>query len=99
MVYHNNLLDQDAVPLLDNYPENLNTFFIASGGNYYSVYDEPSEGCYDQNLDGFCDSPFVLGCNPGVPEEECLKQLALKNIVNYNDPLPFTEKDGWDNLN
>jgi parallel beta-helix repeat protein len=26
-------------------------------GNYYSDYDEPKEGCYDVDKDGFCDKP------------------------------------------
>jgi len=98
MVYHNNLLEQDAIPILDNYPQNLNTFFISSGGNYYSVYDEPSEGCYDQNSDGFCDSPFIFGCNDKSSEEACAKKLAFQATINHNDPLPFIEKNGWDNL-
>ena len=98
MVYHNNIFHHDETLIIDNNPENLNTFFISSGGNYYSDYDEPSEGCFDQNSDGFCDSPLIFGCNSEVPEEECIKELALKNTVNYNDPHPFTEKDGWDNL-
>jgi len=99
MVYHNNLLEHDAIPVLDSHPENLNIFFISSGGNYYSVYDEESEGCYDQNSDGFCDSPFVFGYDLRDTEEECVEEFALQNTVNYNDPLPFTEKDGWNNLN
>lgn len=28
------------------------------GGNYYDIYDEPSEGCEDANNDKFCDAPF-----------------------------------------
>ncbi len=29
------------------------------GGNYWSDYDEPSEGCNDVNADGFCDDPYT----------------------------------------
>lgn len=29
-------------------------------GNYYSDYDEPSEGCADVNSDGICDEPLFL---------------------------------------
>jgi len=98
MVYHNNLLELEAIPILDNYPQNLNTFFVSSGGNYYSIYDEPSEGCYDQNSDGFCDSPFIFGCNTNASEEACAKKLVFQKKFNHNDPLPFIEKNGWDNL-
>lgn len=29
------------------------------GGNYWSNYDTPAEGCNDTNGDSFCDSPYV----------------------------------------
>ena len=29
------------------------------GGNHWSDYDEPSEGCNDVNADGFCDEPYT----------------------------------------
>jgi len=98
MVYHNNLLEKDALPILDNSPQNLNTFFVSGGGNYYSVYDESHEGCYDQDSDGFCDSPFIFGCDDRSSEEDCAKKLAFQTTFNHNDPLPFIEKNGWDIL-
>ena len=38
-----------------------NVFNLAApdGGNYYSQYDESTEGCNNTNSDSFCDSPFV----------------------------------------
>jgi len=37
-----------------------NVFEVAApdGGNYYSQFDQPSEGCNDADSNGFCDSPF-----------------------------------------
>jgi hypothetical protein len=37
-----------------------NIFEVAApdGGNYYSQFDEPSEGCNDADSNRFCDSPF-----------------------------------------
>jgi parallel beta-helix repeat protein len=32
-------------------------------GNYWKVYDSPSEGCEDLNNDGECDSPLILKDN------------------------------------
>jgi len=59
VVFYNNIMELEAEPIVDQNPFN-NTFFISSGGNYYSVFDEPFEGCSDQNSDGFCDSPYVF---------------------------------------
>ncbi|MGB8980903.1 MAG: PxKF domain-containing protein [Anaerolineales bacterium] len=38
-----------------------NVFNLAApdGGNYYSQYDESTEGCNNTNSDTFCDSPFI----------------------------------------
>lgn len=30
------------------------------GGNYWSEYDSSMEGCFDLNMDGFCDAPYLL---------------------------------------
>ncbi len=30
------------------------------GGNYWSDFDTPAEGCSDQNNDGFCDAPRIV---------------------------------------
>jgi len=46
----------------------------------------------------FCDSPFIFGCNNKSSEEDCAKKLALQATIDHNDPLPFIEKNGWDNL-
>jgi len=39
-----------------------NTFTVEAsvGGNYWSDYDAPEEGCNDLNNDGFCDSPYYF---------------------------------------
>ena len=39
-----------------------NAFNLAAptGGNFWSDFDTPSEGCTDRNSDGFCDSPKVF---------------------------------------
>lgn len=39
------------------------------GGNYWSSYDTPGEGCVDGNLDGFCDAPYMLLGGAGVDYE------------------------------
>lgn len=30
------------------------------GGNYWSIFDEPAEGCVDVNHDTFCDAPYIF---------------------------------------
>jgi len=61
----------------------INQYFdgLSVGGNYWSDYDEPSEGCDDINLDGFCDQP---------------KYFSIYN-PSYGDFYPWTKSDGWKN--
>ncbi|MFH2027555.1 MAG: NosD domain-containing protein, partial [Nanoarchaeota archaeon] len=58
-IYNNNFVDNDE-DVNNSILLSLNSFSLASQGNYWSTYDEPSEGCYDQNNDGMCDSPYLL---------------------------------------
>lgn len=53
------------------------------GGNYWSTYDSPAEGCNDLDKNGFCDAPFNLyttNDDPGI-------------VVSDNEP--WTVPDGW----
>jgi len=60
LVYHNNFLEPTGLQINDECVGCNNQFFIGVGGNYYSNYDEPSEGCNDVNVDGYCDDPFTF---------------------------------------
>ena len=82
LVYHNNFLNPQLNQIIDECVGCTNQYSIASGGNYYDTYDEPSEGCNDVNLDGFCDDPYIITDDIGVP--------------NGQDDLPFTVPHGWD---
>ena len=56
-IFHNNFIN-NIVQVV--YPEN-NIWDNGSQGNYWSDYDETSEGCLDPNNDGICDSPYNIG--------------------------------------
>lgn len=57
-VYHNNFISN--VKQISDTNNTENNFVFA---NYYSVYDEPGEGCFDANSDGICDSPYLIQVN------------------------------------
>jgi parallel beta-helix repeat protein len=45
------------------YPGSIGNLFNLSlpvGGNYWSNFDTPAEGCSDANNDNFCDAPYVF---------------------------------------
>jgi len=57
-VFHNNLINT-TTPAHDYYNNTWDNGY-PSGGNYYSNFDEPSEGAWDNNSDGIADSPYKI---------------------------------------
>jgi parallel beta-helix repeat protein len=37
-----------------------------TGGNYWDDFDEPADGCVDNNGDGFCDAPYTFSSGAGA---------------------------------
>jgi len=61
-VYNNNFLDNDnfEARLYDDGGANIFNRPDPTGGNHWSDYDSPDEGCADINVDGYCDAPYVF---------------------------------------
>ena len=66
VLYHNNFIDNTPQNAYDQY---LNVWDngYPSGGNYWSDFDEPSEGAYDNNGDGIVDTPYQI---PGSSNQD-----------------------------
>ncbi|PIN73245.1 hypothetical protein COV20_03370 [Candidatus Woesearchaeota archaeon CG10_big_fil_rev_8_21_14_0_10_45_16] len=56
-VFFRNNFESNAGATVVNTPAD-NYFNTTGTGNYWFHYDTAAEGCNDDNLDGFCDSPF-----------------------------------------
>jgi len=58
MIYYNNFIDNEQ----NAYDECTNTWYNEAlrQGNYWSDFDEPDEGAYDNNLDGIVDDPYNI---------------------------------------
>lgn len=104
IIYHNNLIDNSLYNALapgtnvwdDGYP---------SGGNYWSDFDEPGEGAYDNNGDGIVDSAYILSgtsqdrfplMNPwdGTPPTPPCGDASGDGIVNIAD-IVYLVNDLW----
>jgi parallel beta-helix repeat protein len=57
-IFNNNFVDNVNQVRLEFGSDNLFHLNAPVGGNYWSSFDSPAEGCFDQNEDGFCDSPY-----------------------------------------
>lgn len=81
--YNNDIIDNGS-PLVEpvSYWGGVLNLPAPIGGNYWSDYHTPAQGCDDLNDDGFCDAPYVLreGPNPG-------------DVMQDN--LPWTRMNGW----
>ena len=58
VIYHNNLINNTANAYADSIQLWYNTSLYE--GNYYSDFDEQSEGAWDNNSDGIVDSPYNI---------------------------------------
>lgn len=55
----NDLVEAIAQPILDDTEvPDVNTYDTRWGGNYVFLFDEPVEGCFDEDADLRCDGPF-----------------------------------------
>lgn len=79
-IINNNFINASAKLYSNTNTGNVFNLNAPAGGNYWSSYNEPGEGCYDANADGFCDQPYYYGYYPHDP------------VIDY---LPWTKQDGW----
>ncbi|MGC9308047.1 MAG: NosD domain-containing protein [Thermoplasmatota archaeon] len=97
VIYHNNLVDNGA----NAYDQGQNTWYNTTleEGNYWSDFDEASEGAYDNDSDGIIDTPY----NVSGDDNQDLYPLAMQWQPDYAPPvttlslLPATPNgnNGW----
>jgi parallel beta-helix repeat protein len=58
-IYNNNLI-ANSIQISSYGIGNIFNLALPTGGNYWSNYDTPAEGCNDSNNDHICDSPFIF---------------------------------------
>lgn len=84
-IYRNNFINNRIQSFV--YDDSIDVFNldIPMGGNYWSNFDTPAEGCTDTNNDGFCDASYVFTDG----------EHNLPWTKDKQDNLPWTKKDGW----
>jgi len=103
LIYHNNFINNEtqAENFFEEYGENSGEYGENSfdngypeGGNYWSDYDTPEEGCDDKDKDGFCDNPYTFdGGRDNYPFVKQNGWLLTKNqppipIINFSPKNP-----------
>lgn len=59
-IYHNNFINNAIQAAVFDGSDNIFNLPSPDGGNYWSNYDTPTEGCNNLNGDNFCDTPYVF---------------------------------------
>ena len=90
-IYNNNFIN-NTLDVFDFSGGNVFNLPVPTGGNYYSDFDTPAEGCNNVNSDNFCDSPYVFAggqdnlpwVRPIVAEKTLPEKAAdlAKELVN-----------------
>ena len=91
-IYQNNLINNNY----SSYDEGVNKWYNSTlqEGNYYSDFDEPNEGAWDNNSDGIVDTPYNI---PGGSNHDLYPLMypygeldttppQITNIIDVPDP-------------
>ncbi|MBU1992194.1 right-handed parallel beta-helix repeat-containing protein, partial [Patescibacteria group bacterium] len=97
-IYNNNF---DGNNFAQAHSNDLNIFYspLPEGGNYWSNFDEPAEGCNNVNGDNFCDAPYIFnGGQDNLPWTKKDGWIVISNnppILSFPSTGPYAG-DGID---
>jgi parallel beta-helix repeat protein len=82
-VINNNFLTNEVQATVSG-PSVFFSLGAPTGGNYWSDFDTPAEGCSDQFSDGFCDAPRVVpgGRNDNLPWTKPFGQQVITVAID-----------------
>ncbi len=99
-IYHNNFIN-NTNQASDNGNNTWDNGY-PSGGNYWSDFDEPAEGCSDANNDSICDSPYnISGGNNSdrYPVASLNGWLYIPPSISITSPKNMTFNTSFIDLN
>lgn len=81
-IVFNNKFINNTQQAYDSVWDNTINYWNDSGqGNYWSNYDSEAEGCYDNNSDLSCDSPYNISGSAGSKDYLPLMGIQIVNIL------------------
>lgn len=87
-IYNNNFINNIQRPWNNQWQNYGNVFNLPApiGGNYWSDFDSPAQGCNDTNSDGFCDAPYIFLNNQD--------NLAWTHPISWENHPPIANAGG-----
>jgi|GEM_PF-2449420 len=83
VIFNNNFINND--PPKDDDGVNEFDMPLPIGGNFWSEFNEPSEGCFNTNpVDRFCDDPYVFSVN----QDDFPYTIPLGSTCFFQDTQP-----------
>ncbi len=83
-IYHNDVINNTENLYIYEGFNNIWDNNYPSGGNYWSDFDEPSEGAWDNDTDGIIDTSYIYFKNFGIKKN-------IYEIDRYPLKYPFTD--------
>ena len=97
-IYHNNFHSSTCHPFVCDENANTwdNTTSFSFGGNYWSNYNEPSEGAFDVNSNGIADAPYNIAGGANSDLYPLLHEYMFYiPIANFSwEPLNPIKREG-----
>jgi len=79
-IHHNNLINNHAGGKQGYDKSGDNFWNDTSVGNYWSDFDTPAEGCYDNNTNGICDGPYLIDGGTSAKDNYPLTTPQFRDI-------------------
>lgn len=83
VVYNNSFINNTTQVYVEGGGGHVFNMPAPDGGNYWSDYDTPAEGCDDADNDGFCDAPYAF--SGGQDDLPWTTQMGWEDIRIYDD--------------
>jgi len=99
VIYHNNFIDNGGTKQAhDSTGNNTWDNGYPSGGNYWSDFDEPSEGAYDNNSDGIVDLPYSISGGNSKDRYPLTHPFVVFVDDDFNESTPGWQIDHFNKI-
>ena len=90
-LFHKNNLIKNEQNAYDN---SMNSYTFSGKGNYWSDFDDPSEGAWDNDSDGFIDDAYPIPGEGGNQDDSPFASPLTLNFAPWKPARPWGPRQG-----